>query len=115
MYVDHLELFVTVLIFEETLAVLSLGNLCGYSRRCENCPTWQKHLMQHGEQCADGSPNRFFQLECKYVFSIVTGRIRLMILRHVQHQHDFEVQIFSYKMLQRCQEDLDTDGFTLSV
>ena len=39
-------------------------------------PNWQKHPMQHGEICTDRCPRilvRFFQLECKYVFNIVTA------------------------------------------
>ena len=84
-FAHDLELVVTVQILEDTPAVLSPGKLCehhGYSHEWASCqkptskPKWHKNPMQHGKLCTDCCPRfiaRFFQIECKYVFYIVTA------------------------------------------
>ena len=50
--------------------------------------------MQHGELCTDRCPRiigRFFQLECKYVFNIVTAG-HIWWYAAVQQQHEVTVQ-----------------------
>ena len=84
-YVYDLGLFVTVQILEGTPAVLSLGKLCeehGYSYEWGSGQKPQ--LTTNGKEscatlrtlCTDRCPrivDRFVQLECKYVFYIVTA------------------------------------------
>ena len=83
-YVHDVEFFVTVQILEDTPAVLSLGTLrrtrtliwVGQWPKTTFNQKGQKNPMQHGELCTDRCPriiDRFFQLECKCVFNIVTA------------------------------------------
>ena len=80
-YVHDLELFVTVQILEDTPAILGPAvrrarifiRVGQWSKTTVN-QKWQKNPVQH-RTCADCCPrlvDRFFQLECKYVFHIVS-------------------------------------------
>ena len=85
MYIHDLELFVTVQIHDDTLAVLSLGKLCeehGYSYEWTSGQKPQltktvKNSVQYGTlraYCCSRIVDRFLKLERKFVLHIVTAR-----------------------------------------
>ena len=77
-YVKELDLFVTVMLLEDTPAVLSLGNLCedhghSYHWTIGQKPHRQTDKMQHGELHTDRCPSsidRHFKLIFTYISNI---------------------------------------------
>ena len=81
-YVRELDKFVTVMLLEDTPAVLSLGKLCedhgyNYHRTSRQKPQlirkWQKARMQHGELRTDRCPwsiDKLFKRIFCYIFCI---------------------------------------------
>ena len=84
-YVKELDLFATVMLLEDTPAVLSLGKLCedhGYSYEWSSGQKprlilkWQTNTMQHGKLRTDQCPwfvDWLFQLSYTYISSIITA------------------------------------------
>ena len=87
-YVKELDLFVTVMLLEDTLAVLSLGKTLRRSRmflpldqwsETATHQKWQTDRMQHGEPRTDRCPwsiDRLFKLSYTYISDIFSARSR---------------------------------------